>query len=98
MSKPELVIQRIIQAAIGFSRLTHREFVSKLRRIVHCMKDNANFSNPPIDMVKFEEAVEAYNDAMIEASDGSRKAKAERDTRRRHVTSLAQQLGTYVSH
>ena len=98
MSKPQLVITRIIEAALGFSRLTHQEFLSRLRRIVHGMKDNPNFPNSPIDIAKFESAVEAYGDAVLEASDGSKKAKAERDNRRAQVTSMAKQLGTYVSH
>ena len=98
MSKPQLVVVRIIQAAVGFSRLTHQEFVSKLKRIALGMKNNANFPNPPVDLAKFEEAAQAYSDTVIEANDGSRKAKAERDTRRKHVTSMAKQLGNYVSH
>jgi hypothetical protein len=98
MSKPELTPVRIIRAMLGFTRLTNQEFLTSLIRIRNGMKGNPNFLHPPVDLAKFEEAMEAFSLATTIALDGGRTAIAERNARRQLVTSMAQQLGHYVSH
>jgi len=95
---PELNPVRIIRAMLGLTRLTNQEFLIQLIRIRDGMKGNPNFLYPPLDLAKFEEAVQAFSNAMTTALDGGKKAIAERNTRRQIVASMAQQLGHYVSH
>jgi hypothetical protein len=98
MSKPELAPVRVIRAMLGFTRLTNQEFLVRLICIRDGMKGNSNFLDPPIDLGKFEEAVQAFSNAVTVALDGGKTAIAERNIRRQLVTSMAQQLGLYVSH
>src|SRR5215471_7693334 len=98
MSKPEFVPVRIIRAMLGFTRLTNQEFAVRLIGIRDGMKGNPNFLAPPIDLDKFGDAVQSFSDAITVALDGGKTAIAERNKRRQLVTSMAQQLGHYVSH
>ena len=88
----------IIRAILGFTRLSNGELSFRLGCIRKGMKDNPDYSNPPIEIAKFEAAVDRFNHACLLAEDGSRTAILERDAQRRDVILMAQEIGHYVEH
>jgi hypothetical protein len=97
MSQPERVPQ-IIRAKLGFTRLSNPDLELRLQAIRDGMKGNSRLSNPPVDIVEFEQAVESFSSACSAAMDGGRKAMSERDLQRRDVILMAQEIGHYVEH
>src|ERR1051326_1148274 len=100
MSKPEArpPLVPFIRAALGFTRLTNEELRSRLIAIREGMKENPHFPYPPVEIPKFDEAIEAFNVQMVLARDGSRTAISERNVRRQIVSRMVEQLGHYVEH
>jgi hypothetical protein len=100
MSKPEPrpSLVPFIRAALGFTRLTNLDLLSRLVSIRDGMKGNRHFPHPPVDIPTFAEAVEAFNVQIALARDGGRTAIAERNVRRELVSRMAAQLGHYVEH
>jgi hypothetical protein len=100
MSKPEArpSLVPFIRAALGFTRLTNEELLTRLICIRDGMKGNPRFSQPPVEIPTFGEAVETFSSYMALARDGSRTAIAERNARRQIVSRMAEQLGHYVEH
>jgi hypothetical protein len=95
-ARPPLV--PFIRAALGFTRLTNLDLLSRLGAIRAGMKNNPYFPYPPVEIEKFDEAVEAFNIQIALANDGGRTAIAERNARREIVSRMAEQLGHYVEH
>jgi hypothetical protein len=100
MSSPEArpPLVPFIRAALGFTRLTNEDLLTRLMGIRAGMKDNPRFPYPPVDITKFAEAVEAFRSQMALALDGGRTVIAERNARRQIVSHMAEQLGHYVEH
>ncbi len=100
MSKPEArpKLVPVIRAALGFTRLTSQELLTRLLSIRDGMNGNSHFPYPPVDMAKFAAAVEAFSSQIALALDGGRTVIAERNARRQIVSRMAEQLGHYVEH
>ena len=91
-------ISKGIRVKLGFSKKSHPDFYAFLLVIIKGCLGNVYFSNPPIDMIKFQDLTASYRDKMIACLDGSKIAIAQRNSLRQTLEGMAQQLGLYVQH
>jgi hypothetical protein len=99
MSQPEPArVPPIIRAKLGFTRLSNPDLEVRLEAIVKGMKGNEKLSSSPIDIPKFEQAVQSFSSICTAALDGGRRAISERDVQRRDIILMAQEIGHYVEH
>ena len=85
-----------IRPALGFGKAPDSE-VEKLAGAVHTGLDgNVNYPNPPVDLAAFKAAIDGYSASIVAASDGGKKALAEKSKQRAGVIRMLRQLGHYV--
>jgi hypothetical protein len=85
-----------IKAKVGFSRISHNDFVIFLRRVYGNLHGNPSFPRPPIDLAVFLDIIERYSAAITASLDGSKTARGERDRLRDTAEKMARQLAYYA--
>ena len=92
-------VYKDLRAKVGFTRMSHADFLGFLWRIYVNNVHNAHFLPAPISFPDFLVRIQNYQDAFIEeARTGSRIARSERNKARIDAAKLATQLGHHVSH
>ena len=89
MVKPIKPLENYIGVADG-------ELVARATHIQTNMAGNANFANPPVDLVVFKTDIDTFSALIAEAQDGSKKIRVEKNKQRAVVVRKLRLLGRYV--
>src|SRR5438552_3409516 len=90
--------ERLLKALLDFMKLRPAALLGRAREIHTAMKDNAAFTRPNVSMEALGAQIETYSACIVAASDGSRKAIAERN-RQGHVLKLMlRELAGFVEY
>ena len=85
-----------IRASDGFSRVLDLDVVARGQAILNGLSGNPAYEHPPVELAVLKAALDSYSAAIAEALDGSKKAIADRNKRRREVITMLRLLGRYV--
>jgi len=81
---------------IGFTRLSNAELLVRGRLIHDLMLDDPKFTNSPVKLADFKEALDRFAAAMAATLDGSKASFVLQDQERANVMLLMIQIGNYV--
>jgi hypothetical protein len=87
---------QIIRALLGFYRLSDNDLATRVLAVVKGMTGNAILSNPPYTIAALQTALDAFVHAIPAALDGSRKAIAEKDNKRKTLEKMVKLVAAYV--
>jgi len=85
-----------IRASDGFSRVLDLDVVARGHAVLNGLSGNPAYEHPPVELAVLKAALDSYSAAIAEALDGSKKAIADRNKRRREVITMLRLLGRYV--
>jgi hypothetical protein len=85
-----------IKAFLGFMKLAPLALLQRARKIYAGMKGNPAFPKPTVPMEELAAQIETYSSLIVEASDGSRKAIAQRDAQGAVLIDMLRLLAAYV--
>jgi|SRR5579883_2159699 len=91
-------VYKDLRAKVGYTRMSHTNFLGFLWKIYFYNVHNANFPDPPISFPEFLATIQNYEAKVIAASDGSRVIRSERDKFRREASKMATMLAKYVGY
>ncbi len=81
---------------IGFARYSNDVLDNKAREIVQSMTGNAAFATPVPPLAEVQAALNAYQDALSQASKGGTEKTAIKNLRRKELEALLKRLASYV--
>ena len=79
-----------------FGSLDNNELRQRGMAVVLALMGNVRFPNPPVTMAMLKSLLDAFQAAIIDAMEGSKKAMALRDSLRAQVISALKQVAAYV--
>src|SRR4029077_2406155 len=86
-----------LRVKVSYSGESDKDVAAEAVAALDGLTGNANFVDPPIDLAVFKAAVEAYASAIATvATDGGKKAIANRSKQRTIVTRMLRVLGHWV--
>jgi hypothetical protein len=87
---------KLIKPIENFTRVTDGDVVARATAVQTAMTGNANFANPPVDLMLFKTAIDLFNALIAEALDRSKKVIAQKNKQRQTVIKDLRLLGRYV--
>jgi len=85
-----------IRALLGFYRLSDNDLATRVLAVVKGMTDNSILSNPPYKIPVLQAALDAFVHAIPDALDGSQRAIAEKDNKRKVLENILKVVAAYV--
>jgi hypothetical protein len=94
MSQPTTIR---IRAALGLTKMRDGNILPMLKGSLNGLRENSHiFKNPPVDLQKYEVAIEAYSASLPAALDGGKTAIEQKNKLRNEVLKIYAQLARYV--
>jgi hypothetical protein len=86
----------ILQPDLGAGGMSDNDLLSRLNAVHDKMSNNPAYPSPPVDMVGFKAAIDAYTTAVAASLEGGKAETVARDKRRTDAIIMFRQLGHYV--
>ncbi len=83
---------------LNFRGFTDSDMLTKARQILHDMTGNPHFPTPVPPLANLQAAVDAYSEALVNATDRGRLFVAEKNAARQALETLLAELGMYVMY
>jgi hypothetical protein len=90
-------VYKDLRAKVGWTRMSHADFLGFLWKIYFYNVHNPNFPDAPTSFPDFLVQIQNYDAAIIDAETGSKVARAERDKTRLAAANTATLLAHYVT-
>ncbi len=90
------LVPKLIKAALYLHQALPEQVVSQGQALLKGLTGNANFANPPVDLIAFKADVDSYAASIVDAKDGGKKAITLRDKQGEVVIRTIKHLATYV--
>lgn len=87
----------MILVNVTFGDLSDAEFENRLQNIVLQLKNKTIFPNPFEGLDALEASAKVFSEALVQAMDGSRLAKARKNAARKEATKLLKKAAYYVA-
>src|SRR5437667_3261160 len=85
-----------IKAKLGLHGVSDPDTATALMAAYNGVLNNSAYPNPPVALPMFKAGIDLYSALIIDAADGSKKAKSAMDKQRGVVIKMYTQLGHYV--
>src|SRR5437773_1044379 len=87
-----------VRIRLGLYRMSAQEKATRASAVYGAMKDNPEFSDAPVRIDVFKEAIDKVNTSLMAMSDGGRRATAERNRAVKVLDGMLSQLRWYVQY
>jgi hypothetical protein len=81
---------------MNFGSLNNNPLWQRGMAVVLALTGNVRFPNPPVAMAMLKSLLDTFKAAIIDAMEGSKKARTTRDSLKAQVVSALKQVATYV--
>jgi hypothetical protein len=86
----------ILKPVLGAANMPDQDLLARLNAVHDKMLNNPAYPSPPVDLVVFKAAIDAYTAAAAAALEGGKATTVDRDKRRADATVMFRLLGHYV--